>query len=78
MRTALTIILLMLLAGPAFAVKTDSLVLVNGDHITCEIKKLEYAKLSVKTDDMGTLSIEWDKIVRLRQPDRLPGAHQGR
>ena len=68
MRTLLLIILCLLLAGPALAVKTDTLVMINGDHLTCEIKKLEYAKLTVKTDDMGTLSIEWDKIARLTSP----------
>ncbi len=46
----------------ALAEKTDRVILENGDRITGEVKRLEYGKLSFKTDDMGTLSIEWDKI----------------
>jgi len=34
----------------------------NGDHITGEVKKLEFGMLTFKTDDMGTLQIKWDKI----------------
>jgi hypothetical protein len=44
------------------APKTDVVVLVNGDHVTCEIKSLEHNKLKVSTDHMGTVYIEWDKI----------------
>ena len=36
------------------AAKTDVVELVNGDRITCEIKKLDRGKLSVKTDGLGT------------------------
>jgi hypothetical protein len=34
----------------------------NGDHITGEIKSLEYGQLSLSTDDMGTIYIEWGAI----------------
>ena len=44
------------------AVKTDIVELKNGDRITCEIKKLDRGKLTVKTDGVGTISIEWDDI----------------
>jgi hypothetical protein len=37
-------------------------VLKNGDRVTCEIKRLYRGKLNVKTDDMGTIDIEWTKI----------------
>ena len=37
----------------------------NGDEVTCEIKKLEFGLLTVKTDDMGTLEIKWHKIARI-------------
>ncbi len=46
--------------------KIDKIVLRNGDYVTCEIKKLEYGLLVVKTDDMGTLDIKWDKIARIQ------------
>jgi hypothetical protein len=53
-------------SSPAFAAaKTDVVELVNGDRITCEIKKLERGKLTVKTDGLGTVAIEWDDIQRL-------------
>jgi len=47
------------------AVKTDIVELTNGDRITCEIQKLERGKLTVKTDGVGTISIEWDDIARV-------------
>jgi hypothetical protein len=51
------------MTSPAVAApKTDVVVLVNGDRITCEIKSLEHNRLKVSTDHMGTVDIEWDKI----------------
>ena len=46
--------------------KIDKVIMHNGDFVTCEIKKLEYGLLIVKTADMGTLDIKWDKIARLQ------------
>ncbi len=60
---------LVALAGGASASagqRTDVLTIVNGDEITGEIKRLTRGKLSYKTDDMGTLSVKWDKVLRLR------------
>lgn len=55
-----------LLWAPALAAqKTDTVELRNGDRITGEIKSLSRGALSYSTDDMGTLAIEWDKVVRL-------------
>lgn len=70
-RTALLIspVLYLLVANPVAAQKTDVVILANGDHITGEIKKLDRGKLSYSTDDMGTLSIEWEKIVRITSRD---------
>lgn len=57
---------LVALARPCLAaVKTDIVELTNGDRITCEIQKLERGKLTVKTDGVGTISIEWDDIARV-------------
>jgi hypothetical protein len=42
--------------------KTDIVVLKNGNSITCEITRLSRGKLRVKTDDMGNVDIEWDKV----------------
>ncbi|MGD9346481.1 MAG: DUF481 domain-containing protein [Candidatus Aminicenantes bacterium] len=46
----------------SFAQKTDVVILNNGDRITGEIKKLERGKLEYKTDDVGTIYIDWAKI----------------
>ena len=56
---------LLLGAGSLHAQKTDVIILINGDHITGEIKKLERGRLEYSTDDMSTLSIQWEKIVRI-------------
>jgi len=42
--------------------KSDVITMRNGDHITGDIVGLEYGKLEVKTDKMGTLSIEWPSV----------------
>lgn len=48
------------------APKTDVVTLLNGDRVTGEVKELAQGVLRFKTDDMGTLSIEWDKVASLR------------
>ncbi|MGH8863868.1 MAG: DUF481 domain-containing protein [Burkholderiales bacterium] len=45
--------------------KSDVIVLLNGDHITGEIKELEYGQLTVKTDSLGTVEIRWLDIARI-------------
>jgi hypothetical protein len=46
-------------------------VLVNGDRITGEIKKLEQGRLEYNTDDMGWLYIDWTKIVKISSPNQF-------
>jgi hypothetical protein len=41
----------------------------NGDHITGEIKKLQFGIVTFKTDDAGTLSIQWDKLRHMISTD---------
>jgi hypothetical protein len=56
----------LLTAGPAQAAKkTDIIVLKNGDRLTGEVVQMRQGKLQVKTDDAGTLSIEWDKVAAI-------------
>jgi uncharacterized protein DUF481 len=43
--------------------KTDVVTLGNGDRITGEVVQLERGRLEFKTDDAGTLYLEWDKLV---------------
>jgi hypothetical protein len=45
--------------------KTDVVILKNGDHVTGEIKALARGKLSLSTDSMGTVSIEWEDVERV-------------
>jgi hypothetical protein len=43
--------------------RTDVVTLGNGDRITGEIMNLQRGRLEFKTDDAGTLYLEWDKLV---------------
>ena len=54
----------------AHAARTDILILANGDRLTCEVVQMRQGKLEVKTDDAGTISIEWDKIASLTTADQ--------
>jgi uncharacterized protein DUF481 len=45
--------------------KTDVVTLGNGDRITGEIKGLARGRLEFSTDDVGTLEIEWVKIMKV-------------
>jgi Protein of unknown function, DUF481 len=45
--------------------KTDVVMLANGDRITGEVVSLNRGRLEFKTDDAGTLYLEWDKLVSL-------------
>lgn len=65
-RTIVASLLLLFLSSSLFAQKNDTIRLNNGDRITGEFKKLEYAIISFKTDDMGTLQIEWEKIASVQ------------
>lgn len=60
-------IILVLLTVPLFARdKTDSLVMKNGDRMTCEVKGLDAGVLYVSFDYIdGTASVDWSKVARL-------------
>jgi hypothetical protein len=64
MRVAVCLLLL-LIAAPALAQKTDVITLQNGDRITGEVKRLDRGRVEFSTDDIGTIYFEWDKIVSL-------------
>jgi hypothetical protein len=51
-----------ILETPVRAQKTDVVTLANGDRITGEVSSLSRGRLEYKTDDEGTLYIEWDKV----------------
>ncbi len=64
---AFTLFPLFSIAGP----KTDTVYLYNGDRITGEIKRLEYGILFLKTDGLGTLKIEFDRIKTFYSKDQF-------
>jgi hypothetical protein len=66
-RIAITSLILVLNFGnPALARdKNDVVWMTNGDKFTGEIKKLEHGQLSLSTDSLGVVRIEWDDIARL-------------
>jgi Protein of unknown function, DUF481 len=45
--------------------KTDVVMLANGDRITGEVGSLDRGRLEFKTDDVGTIEIEWDNVAHL-------------
>jgi hypothetical protein len=42
--------------------RSDVVTLANGDRITGEVVRLERGRLEFKTDDAGTLNLEWDNL----------------
>ena len=50
--------------------KNDVIVHRNGDRVTCEIKELKLGQIRVKTEGMGTIVVEWDKVARITSPVR--------
>jgi len=66
---AVSLVAFLLTPIPVAAQKTDVVILRNGDRITGEIKQLALGRLTYSTDDMGTLSVEWEKIVQIISRD---------
>ena len=52
-------------ATPAWAIRTDVVTFHNGDRLTGEVKSLQRGRLTFKTDDQGTLDLEWDTIASI-------------
>jgi hypothetical protein len=61
----LALVLTFALATAAVAEKTDVVKLKNGDQVTGEIDHLQSGLLVYKTDNMGTLNIEWEDIAEV-------------
>jgi Protein of unknown function, DUF481 len=79
-RSLAVVALGLLAASPALAAKTDVVVLRNGDRLTGEVQQLERGRLRLKTDDLGTVEIEWDKVasVAAAAPFDVDDLHGGR
>ena len=66
-RLIATALITLLCCGQCWArAKTDIIWLINGDRLTCEIKRLEHGKLTVGTDSLGEIHIEWEDIARIQ------------
>jgi putative salt-induced outer membrane protein YdiY len=69
-RFAASLLLAVLAAAPAPAApKVDVVVLQNGTRLVGEIRSMSRGKLELRTDDMGTLQIEWDNVVEVTAPE---------
>jgi hypothetical protein len=63
-RASLAVAVMLSVSGVALAQgRTDVVTLANGDRITGEVVRLDRGRLEFKTDDAGTLYLEWDKLV---------------
>ncbi len=62
LRFHLWFITFLLILPDLFAARTDVIVLANGDKITGEIKTMDLGTLTYKTDDMGTIQVDWSKV----------------
>lgn len=71
-RVALAVVCLLTLMGGSVHAqgRSDVVTLANGDRITGEIVRLNRGQLEFKTDDTGTLYLEWDKLVSLTATTR--------
>ena len=61
-RCCLPVVLVAAFSADAQAQRADVVTLANGDRITGEIINLNRGRLEFKTDDAGTLYLEWDKL----------------
>lgn len=64
-------LLWLVLITPAYAAKTDVVMLANGDAVTGEIKSLDFGSLRYSTDSMGTVQIDWEDIVSVSSEQSL-------
>ncbi len=55
-------------ARPDDRAKVDVIHIANGDRLTGEIKSLAYGRLTLETDSLGTVQIEWPDVVRVESP----------
>ena len=60
---AVAAVVLLWAAAAAAQGRTDVVTLANGDRITGEVVRLDRGQLELKTDDIGTLYLEWDNVL---------------
>ena len=84
MRALVAVVLVGLLTPPldvaAQGVRDEAVELLSGDRVTGEILGLDRSYLTVDTNDVGTVQIRWQRVVRLNSNRMLAIvlAHLGR
>jgi hypothetical protein len=56
-------------ASAAAKPKVDEIVLGNGTRVIGELRSMSKGRLELKTDDMGTIQIEWGNVVQVTAPE---------
>ncbi|MGC1581164.1 MAG: hypothetical protein WA766_06755, partial [Candidatus Acidiferrales bacterium] len=56
---------IVVLLAAAFVANADTVVLVNGDHLTGTVVKSDGKDLTLKTDFVGDINIPWAKVKEL-------------
>jgi hypothetical protein len=66
-RRTLVALVVICCAGAAASAqpRTDVVTLANGDRVTGEVVRLDRGRLEFKTDDAGTIELEWNKLTQL-------------
>lgn len=64
-------LLLLGIVHAAYAQKTDTVQLKNGDRITVEIKELDRGQMRLKTDAFGTIYVKWEDVDHIETDKRL-------
>ena len=68
--TLVALAVILVTAGVSVAAeKVDVVVLQNGTRVVGEVRSMKRGKLELKTDDMGTLQIEWADVVQVTAPE---------
>ena len=71
-KVALSLALFVLSTAPlAGQGRTDVITLANGDRVTGEVERLDRGRIEFKTDDIGTIYFEWDKVATVTSSSRF-------
>jgi putative salt-induced outer membrane protein YdiY len=69
--TAVALLLCLTFMSAGAREKADVITMRNGDRLTGQILVMQYGKLSLKTDYLGTATIEWLDIARAESPQQF-------
>ena len=68
--TLVALAVILVTAGVSVAAeKVDVVVMQNGTRVVGEVRSMKRGKLELKTDDMGTLQIEWGNVAQVTAPE---------